>query len=340
MNNQIKAEIIKDSINPNGRRITTFILEFPRMILAELNTHRVFSKNSASSRAIPFNKMLKSVQEEPFIPIAFQKHHSGMQGENYLVGTQKELAVNKWLLARDKAVETATSLYNEGVTKQLCNRILEPFLYHKVLLTATEFENFFDLRCPKYELETPFGNSYYKSKKSFLLNVTEAGFEGEKYTVDYYKDFSIEDWLSINKGQAEIHMMDLAEKMYDAYYESKPEILKAGDWHIPYGDNIMNVEEFKNSEFYDKNAVISSHIMQYLDFMMKVAVARCARVSYQTVGDNPTIDYAKDIALYDSLKESKHWSPFEHIAKATSALEYISNFKGYSQLRHILTDKN
>lgn len=339
MNNQIKAEIIRDSINPNGRRITTFILEFPRMILAELNTHRVFSKNSASSRAIPFNKMLKSVQEEPFIPIAFQKHHSGMQGENYLVGTQKELAVNKWLLARDKAVETATSLYNEGVTKQLCNRILEPFMMHKVLLTATEYDNFFDLRCPKYEVVTPLGNPHYESKKRFLLNVTEADCEGEQYTTEFYKDWDTEQWLSINKGQAEIHMMDLAEKMFDALQESVPEPLEFGEWHIPFSDKLPSLNKWLDYRGINRH-FREEYIPEWLENRLKIATARCARVSYQTVGDNPTIDYAKDIALYDSLKESKHWSPFEHIAKATSALEYISNFKGYSQLRHILTDKN
>ena len=64
----IKAEIIADSLSPQGHRLTTFICVFPRIVLAEFNTHRMLSRNSASSRAIPFNKMLEMVKTNPFIP--------------------------------------------------------------------------------------------------------------------------------------------------------------------------------------------------------------------------------------------------------------------------------
>ena len=70
---KIEAKIIADSINPQGDRITTFLLTYPRFIHSELLTHRVFSRNSASSRAIPFEKMVKMVEEDPFIPIAWQR---------------------------------------------------------------------------------------------------------------------------------------------------------------------------------------------------------------------------------------------------------------------------
>ena len=78
-----KAEIIADSKNKIGNRITTFVVTFPRIILAEFNTHRMLSKNSASSRAIPFQKMLKSVKENPFIPLKWMKDHLGMQGNEF-----------------------------------------------------------------------------------------------------------------------------------------------------------------------------------------------------------------------------------------------------------------
>jgi thymidylate synthase ThyX len=87
----IQAKIVADSLNPQGDRLTTFIVTFPRIILAEFNTHRMFSRNSASSRAIPFDKMVKSVQENPFIPIVWQKDHKGMQGKEYLTD---ELSIN------------------------------------------------------------------------------------------------------------------------------------------------------------------------------------------------------------------------------------------------------
>ena len=145
--NNFFAQIIADSINPAGNRLTTFIVTFPRIVLAEFNTHRQFSRNSASSRAIPFEKMKQRAISTPFVPLKFQKHHTGMQGTEFLEGEYEKIAVSNWLEARAVAVSTATQLYNSGVTKQLCNRLLEPFLWHTVIVTATEWENFFALRC-------------------------------------------------------------------------------------------------------------------------------------------------------------------------------------------------
>jgi thymidylate synthase ThyX len=101
----IHAKIIADSQNEFGNRLTTFIITFPRFILAELNTHRMFSRNSASSRAIPFKKMVESVQKNPFIPIAWQKDHSGMQGTEYIEGVDRLALQERWLDARNAAVK-------------------------------------------------------------------------------------------------------------------------------------------------------------------------------------------------------------------------------------------
>lgn len=136
-------------MNSNGDRITTFLLTFPRIVLAEFNTHRVFSRNSASSRAIPFKKMLELVQSDPFIPYRFQKDHKGMQGFEYFEGEDEQVCIAEWLAARDAAVERAVSMSGRGITKQLCNRLLEPFMYHKVIVTSTDYENFFSLRAHK-----------------------------------------------------------------------------------------------------------------------------------------------------------------------------------------------
>lgn len=153
----IQAKIIADSVSAvTGNRLTTMLITLPRHILAELNTHRMLSKNSASSRAIPFKKMVESVKENPFIPTAWQKDHSGMQGTEYFDPTipSEKSAINKfiaeWLRAKDFAVQQATILNRSGVTKQLCNRLLEPFMWHTVLISGTDFENFFSLRCPQY----------------------------------------------------------------------------------------------------------------------------------------------------------------------------------------------
>ncbi len=170
----IKAEIIADSVF-NGNRLTTFILDFPRIVLAEFNTHRMISKNSASSRAMPFKKMVEMVKENPFIPLRFQKDHKGMQGDEYLEGEEHDKAVKQWLEARDSAVSTARGL-NDGlnVTKQLCNRVLEPFLMHKVVCTASDYGNFFALRAhPAAEihiadLAEKMLKAYNESKPKYL----------------------------------------------------------------------------------------------------------------------------------------------------------------------------
>lgn len=255
---KIKAEIVADSKNQHGDRITTYLLTFPRFILAELNTHRVFSKNSASSRAIPFEKMVKMVKEDPFIPIAWQKNHKGMQGNEYfteecMIGNEnKPVKISKrrnlhysaanqfrpllqsWHTSRVNAIKTATELYKMGVTKQLCNRLLEPFMWHTVLLTGTEFENFFELRCPKYEYyDMLTGNQqFFKSKKDWLQYYNNKPLPKAKH-ISKIPENDIE-WLQINKGQAEIHMQALAEAMWDAYNESTPKELKAGEYHIPF----------------------------------------------------------------------------------------------------------
>jgi len=144
----IYAEIIADSLNPVGKRLTTFIVSLPRPLLSELNTHRALSKNSASSRAIPFEKMLEMVKTNPFIPLRFQKDHKGMQGTEYFEGEEEKDCIQDWLNARDKAIEAATSFVHP-VTKQLRNRLLEPFMWHRVILSGTDFENFFALRAHK-----------------------------------------------------------------------------------------------------------------------------------------------------------------------------------------------
>ena len=108
---KIEAKIIADSINPQGDRITTYLLTYPRFIHSELMTHRVFSRNSASSRAIPFEKMVRMVEEDPFIPIAWQKDHKGMQGSEYITEDRKyENSRYDWLKARSLAVQQAKLL--------------------------------------------------------------------------------------------------------------------------------------------------------------------------------------------------------------------------------------
>lgn len=141
-----KASIVADSISDAGHRLTTMEVTFPRIVLAEFNTHRVFSRNSASSRAIPVEKQIERVQQQPFIPEYWGAKQRGMQAEQELGRTAIAQARSRWLQARDDAVAHTEKLLDIGLHKQLTNRILEPFMSHTVIVTATEWDNFFALR--------------------------------------------------------------------------------------------------------------------------------------------------------------------------------------------------
>jgi thymidylate synthase ThyX len=143
----ISATVLADSINRNNRRVTTFLVSFPRIILPEFNTHRVFSKNTSSSRAIPIEKLIQQTLDNPFIPVHFGKNQKGMSANEELTGEQLIAAKLAWLRARDRAVESARELQALDLHKQIVNRTLECYLYTKMIVTATEYDNFFELRC-------------------------------------------------------------------------------------------------------------------------------------------------------------------------------------------------
>ncbi len=140
------AKVILDSISEYGHRLITFEVTLPRIVLAELNTHRDFSRNSASSRAIPISKMIDRVCTDPFIPIWWGKNQKGMQASEELSDGAKVGAIAAWLRARDRAVETVTALQGFDVHKQIANRLLEPWMWQTVIISATEWENFFNQR--------------------------------------------------------------------------------------------------------------------------------------------------------------------------------------------------
>lgn len=140
----IKADIVADSLAPSGVRLTTFVLTYPRFIHAEFMTHRVFSRNASSSRAIPVKKQIEEIKKNPAIPLAFRKNKKGMQAGEIL--ENQEEVVNLWLEGRDRAVEIAEKLSDMEVHKQYANRVLEPYAHITVVCTATDFDNFFALR--------------------------------------------------------------------------------------------------------------------------------------------------------------------------------------------------
>lgn len=324
------AKIIRDSITRRGHRLTTFEIEFPRIVLAEYNTHRVLSRNSASSRAIPVKKQLKKVLAEPFVPDQFGRNTKGMSPDLDRPLTEMELqeGTHYWFEARDAAVEqaikmligatamsklckdqtgklwTKTAKSNrfsslcavvdalptdltdpeqvEGVLglsvndllnihKQYPNRLLEPFMWHTVITSGTEWSNFFALRA---------------------------------------------------NPQAQREIMLVAQLMKDAFEQGRPDELSVEQYHLPLLD--------------ETNPIDAEVLGRSIDEAILVSIGRCARVSYLT--HNGTRDPGEDVRLANSLSANGHMSPFEHVARPMTDEEYerhefLGNFRGWVQVR-------
>ncbi len=140
-----QAKIVLDSQGPAGR-LTTFVLKYPRMVHAELMTHRMFSRNSSSSRAIPTRKLLARVVDDPAMPAWWGKNQRGMQARAELDHDEENIAKEIWLDARNIAVRRATELMTMGVHKQLVNRLVEPWMHITVIVSSTNYGNWFRLR--------------------------------------------------------------------------------------------------------------------------------------------------------------------------------------------------
>lgn len=156
MTDTYAAEVLMDSLTPAGVRLTTVMATMPRMVLAELNTHRQFSRNSNSSRAIPPERQIERVRNHMFIP-EMNKRVKGMGVGEALMGEEAEIAKDAWVDAGADAIFHAERLIHVDCDKSRVNRLLEPFLWHTVVITATEWDNFFALRMhpaaqPEFEI--------------------------------------------------------------------------------------------------------------------------------------------------------------------------------------------
>ena len=141
------AVVIADSISDQDIRITTFQLRYWRAIHAELMTHRVFSRNAGSSRARPYKAIIDQVKTDPWGPLHWGANEPGMQANNEV--KEVHWAKNTWRLAAKIAAEQAEELAATGLHKQIVNRVLEPFTYIDVVVTATDYANWFALRLDK-----------------------------------------------------------------------------------------------------------------------------------------------------------------------------------------------
>jgi len=144
----ITATTILRSRNANRpeKVLSTLLLRYPRPIHGEFMTHRQFSRNASSSRAIPVKKLIQDVMDDPFIPVHWGKNQKGMQAHEEFSETEAREFESWWMTARDNAVAAAQGGADEGLHKQIVNRLLEPFAHITVVVSSTEWSNFLALR--------------------------------------------------------------------------------------------------------------------------------------------------------------------------------------------------
>lgn len=178
MKSDFNAEVLADSISPDGIRLITFEVTFPRFILAEFNTHRMLSRNSASSRAIPTEKLIERVRENPFIPLTFNKRVKGMGVGEALDEVKQAQARAWWRGSAMEACERAQGLMEYGIDKSRANRLLEPFMWHTAIVSATEWDNFFALR-DNEAAQPEFQITAHKMREAMEASVPEELSYGE-----------------------------------------------------------------------------------------------------------------------------------------------------------------
>lgn len=196
------ARVIADSLSPWGSRLTTIEATFHRFVLAEFNTHRVFSRNSASSRAIPVHKQLERVKNTPAVPVEWRAEKPGMQGGDLLTGTDAVEAERQWLIGRNAAVRVAENMVQTGVHKSIVNRVLEPYMWHTVIVTATDWHGFWNQRV------SPLAQPEIRVVAESMLSAFSASepqqLEEGDWHLPYLRD---EDWYECD------HQLDLLKKI-------------------------------------------------------------------------------------------------------------------------------
>jgi hypothetical protein len=202
-------------------RLTTFELTFPRFILAELNTHRMLSRNSASSRAIPTEKQIQRVLDHPFFPLTFNKRVKGMGVGEEFDEDAAETAREIWTIARDDAVRAARALNDLGLDKSRANRLLEPFMWHTAIVSATEWKNFFALRNhpaaqPEFRILAEMMQEAYEA--SDVTFVHEGEWSLPLTSHDFPFDEQNPDWDRWKK----ISASRCARVSYDRHTDSEP----------------------------------------------------------------------------------------------------------------------
>lgn len=207
----IEVKVIADSISPKEKRLTTFELTYPRIIHAELMTHKMFSRNAMSSRAVPVKRMVEIVREQPAMPVRFGANQPGMQDKGFEHDGQVTLALgasiiklggrDAWIYASNLMGNFALAFDAAGYHKQVCNRLIEPFQMMKTVLTATEFNNFWWLRVDA-DADPTIEELAKVMQEAYEESVPELLQPGQWHTpyVEHFQEFLTEDGPGVFRG--------------------------------------------------------------------------------------------------------------------------------------------
>ncbi len=232
----ISARVVAASYSlKSDVEIITWELEYPRIIHSELMTHRVFSRNAASSRAIPIAKVLEQVRNNPAMPVHWGKNQAGMQAKEELTGEDLDAVIAAWEMSALGASGWAENMQKANAHKQVVNRILEPYQFIKVVLTTTEVDNWFWLRL--HEDADPTIQELARCMRSSWLLSRAAYLKPGQWHMPYFEDgvwyegcgTSLEDALKISSSccaQVSFRSLDdsleKANKVFGKLIESEP----------------------------------------------------------------------------------------------------------------------
>lgn len=260
----ISAKIVKDSINIKGNRITTWELEFPRFIMAEFLTHRLFSRNAASSRAIPLKTMISLIWNNPAIPEHWGRNCGGMQAKTELTDSKKTLSKFLWINTGRFCCGVAWILDKISLHKQVANRILEPWNHMKVVMTSTEMDNWFNLRNhpdaqPEIHILAGKMLELYENNTPQLLGYDQWHLPYVDYCDKIWGNrdaISLEDAIKLSSSlcaqvsyRKSDESVEKALKIYDRLVESKPAHLSPFEHQakpINHADDIQHGETHKD----------------------------------------------------------------------------------------------
>lgn len=311
----ISAKLIAGSIGKeNGVKIAAMEVEYPRVLLAEVNTHRVLSRNGKSSRAVPFKRMVDDLRNNFFSPLQWLQNQPGMVATEVMSPEDAADCDIIWEEAMSDVIYHATRLSQKNASKQYVNRLLEPFMMTKTLISSTRWANFFKLRdhkdaAPEFQL---------------LASLMKEQFEKGEFVERSARD---------PENGWHLPYINPEERI------TVPMETKAGVFDDPREIPISVIGNRKTLIMPD-DIGLSRPGMRTL---LMMCVARCCRLSYGSFDGEPTTVEQDRATFLKLASDPLHASPMEHAAFPTThrlhTPSITGNFHGYRQLRKIMPNE-